>query len=64
MLAANVVLGAAMAWAARRIDWLALGAHELERAGAMALALVLAAGLYFGVLALLGVPLRSLGRKA
>jgi len=64
VLAANVVLGAAMAWAARRIDWLALGAHELERAGAMALALVLAAGLYFGVLALLGVPLRSLGRKA
>ena len=40
-----------------------MGAHELQRAGAMALALAVAALLYFGVLALLGVPLRSLARK-
>ncbi len=62
--AASAVMGAAMAWAARRIDWVALGAHELQRAGAMALALALAALLYFGLLALLGVPLRSFARKS
>ncbi len=62
--AASALMGVAMALAARRIDWVALGAHELQRALAMALALALAALLYFGVLALLGVPLRSLVRKA
>ena len=63
MVAASAVMGAAMAWATHRFDWLAMGAHELQRAGAMALALAGAALLYFGVLALLGVPLRSLTRK-
>ena len=60
---ASAVMGAGMAWAARRFDWLAMGAHELLRAGAMALALALSAAVYFGVLAALGVPLRSLVRK-
>ncbi|MES2716439.1 MAG: murein biosynthesis integral membrane protein MurJ [Pseudomonadota bacterium] len=63
VVAASAVMGAGMAWAARRFDWLAMGAHELQRAGAMALALALAALLYFGLLALLGVPLRSFARK-
>jgi putative peptidoglycan lipid II flippase len=61
---ASAVMGAGMAWAARRVDWIALGAHELQRAGAMALALAVSAAVYFGVLALLGVPLRGLVRKA
>ena len=61
--AASAVMGAGMAWAARHFDWLAMGAHELLRAGAMALALALSALVYFGVLAALGVPLRSLVRK-
>ncbi len=63
VVAASAVMGAAMAWAARHFDWLAMGAHELQRAGAMALALGVSALLYFGVLAALGVPLRSLVRK-
>ncbi len=61
--AASAVMGAGMAWAARHFDWLAMGAHELQRAGAMALTLGVSALLYFGVLALLGVPLRSLARR-
>ena len=64
VLAASLVMGAGMAWLAHRVDWLALGAHELQRAGAMALALAVAAVVYFGVLALLGVRLRALMRKA
>ncbi len=60
---ASAVMGAGMAWAARRFDWLAMGAQELQRAGAMALALGLSALVYFGVLAVLRVPLRSLVRK-
>jgi putative peptidoglycan lipid II flippase len=63
VVVASAVMGAAMAWAARRFDWLAMGVHELQRAGAMALALGLAALVYFGLLALLGVPLRSFARK-
>ena len=63
VLAASALMGAGMAWAARHFDWLAMGAHELQRAGAMALALALSALLYFGALAVLGVPLRSLVRK-
>jgi putative peptidoglycan lipid II flippase len=63
VVAASAVMGAGMAWAARHFDWLAMGAHELLRAGAMALALALSALVYFGVLAALGVPLRSLVRK-
>jgi len=63
VVAASLAMGAGMAWAARRFDWLAMGAHELQRAGAMALALGAAALLYFAVLALLGVSLRSLLRK-
>ncbi|HOB96293.1 MAG TPA: murein biosynthesis integral membrane protein MurJ [Aquabacterium sp.] len=63
VVVASAVMGGGMAWAARRVDWIALGAHELQRAGAMALALAVSAAVYFGVLALLGVPLRSLVRK-
>jgi len=63
VLVASVVMGGLMALLARRIDWLALGQHELLRAGAMAAALAAAAVVYFGVLALLGLRLRSLVRK-
>jgi len=61
---ASAVMGAGMALAARHVDWLALGRHEALRAGAMALALALAAAVYFGVLALSGLKLRSFMRKA
>ncbi len=61
---ASAAMGGAMAGAARWLDWQALGAHEALRAAAMAAALLLAAGLYFGLLALFGVKLRSFMRKA
>lgn len=63
VLVASVVMGGLMAVLAQRIDWLALGRHELLRAGAMAAALAAAAAVYFGVLALLGLRLRSFMRK-
>jgi putative peptidoglycan lipid II flippase len=61
---ATALMGALMALAAHQIDWLALGRHELMRAGAMALALVASALLYFGTLALLGIKARSFMRRA
>jgi len=64
VVVASVAMGAWLAVLAWRIDWLALGHSELLRAGAMALALASAAGLYFGVLMLLGVRLRQFLRKA
>jgi len=61
---ASAVMGAALALAAWRVDWLALGRHEGLRALAMALALGSAALLYFGSLRLLGLDLRALMRKS
>jgi putative peptidoglycan lipid II flippase len=61
---ASAVMGLLMAVAARQVDWLALGRHELLRAGAMALALAASAAVYFGTLALLGIKARSFMRKA
>ena len=60
---ASTVMGGLMQVMAQRIDWLALGQHELLRAGAMAAALAAAALVYFGVLAMLGLRLRSFMRK-
>lgn len=64
VLAACAVMGAAMAVAAQRLDWLALGEHEGLRAGAMALCLAGAALLYFGTLVASGLKLRALLRKS
>ena len=61
---ATTLMGAAMAGAARWLDWQAMGAHEALRAAAMTAALLVAAGLYFGLLTLFGVKLRSFMRKA
>ena len=61
---AGGLMGLLMALAAHQIDWLALGRHELLRAGAMALALALSALLYFGTLALLGIKARSFMHRA
>ncbi len=52
---ASAAMGGLMAVAQRQIDWLALGRHEALRAGAMTLVLAASAGLYFGLLALLGL---------
>ena len=61
---ATALMGGLMAAAAQQLDWLALGRHEALRAGAMALALSLAAALYFGLLALLGIRRRNFMRQA
>jgi putative peptidoglycan lipid II flippase len=63
VMLASALMGAVMVVMARQIDWLALGQHELLRAGAMAAALAVSAALYFGALALLGLRLRSFMRK-
>ena len=61
--AAGAVMGAGLLLASRQIDWVALGTRDALRAGAMALALAAAAVVYFGLLALMGVRLRSLMRR-
>ncbi len=58
------VLGVAMYGLAHHFDWIALGQQPLWRAVLMAVCLAGLAGLYFAVLALLGVPLRQYARKA
>jgi len=63
VMLASLVMGAGMAWAARAIDWLSLGRHESLRAAAMAGSLAASALVYFAVLALLGIGLRSFMRK-
>ncbi len=64
VLLASALMGGWMLLLARQLDWLALGRHEALRAGAMAAALGTSALLYFGVLRLIGVDLRSFLRKA
>ena len=63
VMLASAAMGAAMAVAARRLDWLAMGQHELYRAAAMGLALGFSALLYFGCLRLMGLDLRALVRR-
>ena len=60
---ASCAMGAVMMVLAQRVDWLALGANEALRAGAMALALALSAAVYFGVLRLAGLEWRQLLRR-
>jgi putative peptidoglycan lipid II flippase len=60
---ATLLMGAGMAVAAHRIDWIALGANEMLRAAAMAAALALSAALYFSLLRVLGLDLRHYLRQ-
>lgn len=55
VVAATAALGAALWWAAHGVDWLALRAQPLARAGAMAGVLGGVAALYFAVLLILGM---------
>lgn len=61
---ATAMMGAGLAWAARAIDWVGEGAQPLTRIGLLALALGLAAIVYFGALLALGLPLRQFMRRA
>ena len=62
--AANLVLGAALAWAALHIDWLGLQSHWGQRAGAMAAVLGGVSLLYAAALWLCGLRPRDLLRRA
>jgi putative peptidoglycan lipid II flippase len=62
--AANLALGAALAWAAQAIDWIGLQRHWGLRAGAVALVLGGVSLLYFAVLAGCGLRPRDLVRRA
>ena len=62
--AACAVLGAVLAFAAGRIDWIGLQAHWAQRAGWMALVLCGVALLYFAMLHLSGLNLRQFVRRA
>jgi len=64
VVAACAVLGALLAFAARRLDWIALQAHWAQRAGWMALVLAGVAGVYFVQLHLSGLKLRQFVRRA
>jgi putative peptidoglycan lipid II flippase len=64
VLLANSVLGGGLFWAAWRVDWIALQAHGLQRAAAVALVLGGVAAAYFAVLAVCGLRPRDVMRRA
>jgi putative peptidoglycan lipid II flippase len=64
VFAATAVLGAWLAWVSLQLDWIGMQAHWGQRAGAMAASLVVAAGLYFGLLRLSGLDLRQFARRS
>lgn len=55
---ASAAMGALQWWLARHFDWVALGQHELVRAGWMAVSLAGSAVLYFALLMLSGIQVR------
>jgi putative peptidoglycan lipid II flippase len=63
VLLASALLGGLLAFAAHRLDWLALRAHPWERAGWLAVSLAGAALLYFGALTASGLRLRQFVRR-
>ncbi|MCH7344230.1 murein biosynthesis integral membrane protein MurJ [Pelomonas sp. CA6] len=64
VLLASAAMGGLQWWLARHLDWVALGRTEGLRALAMAGSLAGSALLYFGVLALAGLKLKSFIRRA
>jgi putative peptidoglycan lipid II flippase len=64
VLLANAVLGSGLAWAAWRIDWIAMQDRAGWRAAAVALVLAGASTAYFAVLAAFGLRPRDLMRRA
>jgi putative peptidoglycan lipid II flippase len=64
VLLASAVMGALQFYLQRHFDWIELGHHELHRALLLAGCLALSAATYFLVLALAGLNLRQLVRRA
>lgn len=60
VLAASALLAVFLLWGAQHVAWIGLRAHSLERVGWLALLLCSAAGVYFAVLRLTGLKLRSI----
>ncbi|HEY9239509.1 MAG TPA: lipid II flippase MurJ, partial [Burkholderiaceae bacterium] len=63
VVGATALLGALLFWAERRIDWVGLVDHQLERVGWLALCLGGAALLYFGALLASGLKLQQFMRR-
>jgi putative peptidoglycan lipid II flippase len=61
---ACAVMGALLGWAAGALPWVAMAEHKLRQVGWLAACLLGAVVLYFGVLALAGIRLRSFMRRA
>jgi putative peptidoglycan lipid II flippase len=61
---ASAVMGAGLAWASSRFDWVALGTHELVRAGWLAAVIVGAVVVYFAVLLASGLRIKAFIKKA
>lgn len=57
-----LAMGVLQWWLATRLDWIGLGAHELQRGFVMAASLAGSAVVYFAVLLLAGMRPRALGR--
>ena len=64
VLPANVALGAGLAWASQRWDWLALQAHVGQRVALLAGLMVAAVVTYFALLLITGLNLRQFARRA
>lgn len=60
---ASALLGGLLVWAERRIDWVGLVDHQVQRIGWLALCLAAAALLYFGTLRLSGLKLQQFMRR-
>jgi len=60
---ATTLMGAALAWAAHRFDWIALGENNLLRIGLLAVCLAVAAAIYFGTLLATGMKPREFVRR-
>jgi putative peptidoglycan lipid II flippase len=63
VLFASLVLGVLLFWGDRHFDWIGLQAHRLQRVGLLAALVAGGALLYFAVLALTGLKLRSFVRR-
>lgn len=63
VLLAGALLTIFLLWGAGLVDWVAMGAERLKRVGLLVLFMAGSVVLYFGVLALSGMKLRSLLRR-
>jgi len=63
VFAASALLGSFLLWAADGLDWIALKHQYFQRIGLLALTLVASAAIYFIVLHVSGLKLRSLLKR-